>query len=1061
MPDDSTPRRRFSAITRREALGWLGGLIAAPAGAKQGRPPIVIKPNGGQPPIVLKPGGGLIPGGIIGANAAPGALPGLPVVRADDLLNVSVELVNLSFTGSGAGRKLQRTNTKPGDAFVVLHFPPQHIAEQTLPETNAGLPPAPAQPLKSLLASNSRVAFAVPANISSLPGNLEELLTALRAMPLTFSASATAAPPVANQTAIEVVYGLTISPLSTENKLRFVSAPVTLSGRTNLFTARFDGGTHGLGQFWRAVVASGGSPPFDAPLTLKDRQDLVALTGDAADVSAGRRIEAETLTLSALGAWSKLRYEAEPPPGSSLEAWTQHANMGRDQFVRVVRKGYLLPFGHRVSFVTISERKFLPSGSGAVATLVKRQFLIIRERERTFPTPNNAYTRVMPFRRVRIDIPQTPLLDPTWVRMGWPMVEGKDFRFPVTAWDDEGREVHFDLPMLFASADAGTAASTGPNIPTAIARYNTPPAGPDANKELLRHTGLPMGQKMSFAPASKPGDTAYETASLVWAVAGGVQQGNSILALPAAPPPGFVPVLFAATVALPGAQELYGKPVPLIIGYDELYIKNGFGGQVNVGEVLLRSATAVPLKLPGDTGGGLAAPNYTLTHLSRKLGPVAGKALGGGKFDVANIAKGTFNPTEYFGSVLDAKLLGTLTLGDLLNGITGILDDAPKMVRQEFPDKIEITQKWVTTRLPDKKLVFEKRGGCELALVATATTPISLSGPGTPTLTFSAALKNFDLALFGVVRLPFNVLSFSGEVGKKLDVVADMGQLQFGGPLAFINEVRKYIPASGFSDPPSLDISPSGVTVGYSLELPTVGVGVMTFENMALGAALTIPFTGQPVRFRFHFCERERPFHIICSFLGGGGFFALDIGADGIERIEASLEFGGGFSINLGVAAGAVSAMVGVYMVYTLANGGVELTGYVRIRGSLSILGIITISLEFYLALTYNSADGSAWGEASVKVEIEILFFSKTVSVTARRQFAGGKGTAMESLPERHYAALELEDGGFDDAEEAEFGQPPVFKPANQPKLHTNFGALRTKDILTTDQWTKYCKAFA
>lgn len=1045
MPDDSTPRRRFSAITRREALGWLGGLVAAPTAA-QGPPvvrpnqPPVIKPGG---PPIIKPGGGLVPTGPGGVLVGPGALSGFPVVRADDLLVASVELVNLSFMGSGQGRRLQRT--KPGDAFVILHFPPQHIAEQTLPETSAGLPAAPGQPLKGLLSGNSRVAYAVPANTASLPGNLEELLSAVRQFPLSSSGIAV------QQTSIEVVYGLTVAPI-TMSGVWFDSAPKTLSGRTSLWSMAFRPDSR-----WRATASTAGNPPFTAPLNQKDRQDLVALTGDAADTAAGRRIDAEMLTLSALGAWTKLRYDAEPPPGASLESWTQHANMGRDQFVRVVRRGYLLPFGHRVSFVTISERKFLPSGNGAVATLVQRQFLIIRERERNFPTPNSAHTRVMPFRKVRIDIPQTPLLDPTWLRMGWPLVEGKDFRFPVTAWDDEGREVHFDLPMMFASADSQTAASTGPSIAMAVQRYNTPPAGPDSARELLRHTAVPAGQKMSFAPASKPGDTAYETASLVWAVAGGPQQGNALFALPTPPPPGFVPVLFAATIALPGAQELYGKPVPLIIGYDELYIKNGFGGQVNVGEVLLRSAAAVPLKLPGDTGGGLAAPNYTLTHLSRKLGPVAGKALGGGKFDVASIGNGTFDPKDYFGLVLDAKFLGALTLGQLLEGITGGLGEAPKLIRQELPNEIRVTQQWETANLPAKKLIFERREGCKLALQATAVAPFT----GTPTMTFSATLTKFDLALFGVVRLPFNTLGFTGEVGKKLDVVADMGMLQFGGPLAFINEVRKYIPTSGFSDPPSLDISPSGVTVGYSLELPTVGVGVMTLENMVLGAALTIPFTGQPVRFRFHFCERERPFHIICSFLGGGGFFALDVGADGIERIEASLEFGGGFAINLGVAAGAVSAMVGVYMVYTVSKGGVELTGYVRIRGSLSILGIITISLEFYLGLTYNSTDGSVWGEASVKVEIEILFFSKTVSVTARRQFAGGKGTAMESLPERHYAALELEDGGWDEFEEVEPGQPPVFKPGNQPNLKLLNGALRTKDILTTDQWSKYCKAFA
>ena len=75
----------------------------------------------------------------------------------------------------------------------------------------------------------------------------------------------------------------------------------------------------------------------------------------------------------------------------------------------------------------------------------------------------------------------------------------------------------------------------------------------------------------------------------------------------------------------------------------------------------------------------------------------------------------------------------------------------------------------------------------------------------------------------------------------------------------------------------------------------------------------------------------------------------------------------------------------------TIDNGNsvTSLTGYVRINGALSVLGLITVSVMFYLGLEYNVTTGKAWGEATLMVKVEVLFFSKTVAITTRREFAG------------------------------------------------------------------------
>jgi hypothetical protein len=167
---------------------------------------------------------------------------------------------------------------------------------------------------------------------------------------------------------------------------------------------------------------------------------------------------------------------------------------------------------------------------------------------------------------------------------------------------------------------------------------------------------------------------------------------------------------------------------------------------------------------------------------------------------------------------------------------------------------------------------------------------------------------------------------------------------------------------------------------------------------------------------------------------GGGGFFAIELSPGGVELIEASFEFGGNFSMNIGVASGGIYLMAGVY--YKWEGGEAVLTGYVRCGGSLSVLGLITISAEFYLSLTYETAGNKVWGMAQLKVEIEILFFSIGVTLKVERQFAGSSDGARRMGGER-YAALAAQ--GLVPGDESP----------------------RFADLVTREEWTEYAEAFA
>ena len=122
---------------------------------------------------------------------------------------------------------------------------------------------------------------------------------------------------------------------------------------------------------------------------------------------------------------------------------------------------------------------------------------------------------------------------------------------------------------------------------------------------------------------------------------------------------------------------------------------------------------------------------------------------------------------------------------------------------------------------------------------------------------------------------------------------------------------------------------------------------------MTLSAALHLPFTGAPLSTKFEFSKKEDPFLVSVAMFGGGGYFGMEVTSEGIKSVEAALEFGGNISIDIGVASGGVYIMAGIY--FHLEEDNVVLSGYLRCGGSLEILGLISLSLEFYMELSYET----------------------------------------------------------------------------------------------------------
>ena len=278
-------------------------------------------------------------------------------------------------------------------------------------------------------------------------------------------------------------------------------------------------------------------------------------------------------------------------------------------------------------------------------------------------------------------------------------------------------------------------------------------------------------------------------------------------------------------------------------------------------------------------------------------------------------------------------------------------------------------------------------------LLVSVEAKVKQSNLSSSNISVNCSLKHFDLVLIApesFIELNFEKIEFSVGSAAKMDVDVLLSDIKFVGVLSFVETLRDLIPLDGFSDPPHLDISSKGIDAGYGISLPSITCGIFNLENVSLEAGFTVPFIGQAMSVRFNFCSREKPFLLTVYAIGGGGWFNITISPDGVQTLEAGFEFGASISVNLGVASGGVYVMAGIY--FRKENNDASLTGYFRMGGNLRVLGLINASIELHLSLTYESSTGKCTGRASLSVKVSVALFSKTVTVSCERKFAGSNG---------------------------------------------------------------------
>lgn len=989
------------------------------------------------------------------------------VVRADDLLALSFRFVNLRFDQAGTVPQLVRI-TAGQPAFIVVGLPPQHFVEQVfepIPAVDSN-PFVQTPPVPTLMAGPSRLAFRVPDTTLAIPFTLDALLDWNSFLP---SVSGNALPdppglagegpgpaePSDQETGIELPYALVLSPDATGRWGHSIPA-VTRNGVTELWHTRLgvgaaDGSRGGavdertlpsvraLGPSVIAQPHEGDAlgSPLDGPL----RAALIRATSDFSRRDGfphvARPITATHVTLTALGAFADLQASwdpGDPLSPTSFTDWRQVVALGRDQEVRKAEAGVLFPFGHRAALVEVVGRELqqTPAGGPGTSTdvLMRRTTLVVLESERDYDRVSAPSTAAlgdifhqMPLRRVRLTS-SVVTLDGAPGGAFVPAAGGQPFLFHLAAQDWAGGFVDLAMPLVFVPD--GT--------PWRDAMAPLQEAGPVP----LRGQQVALGREAPAAAGGLPVQTLQSAAQAVHHVALGGEApaaGAGATTLP-------VQALQFAAQAVEGDQHMPFFPyvskahvrIPVI---DRLV---GSASQVSAVTVTLTNPDSgtgqifaqladgpLALGIPTDKAGGLVTPNLSITGLSRTLGPVPPV--------LAQIAGGTFNPRDLFSAsgLGSSTLLGGIRLTEIISSVAD-LNQMPALVQSQLPGRVTTTFAWQPQlRLADPPpsdvpLRLNRGAPSVLAINATTSVAISLSGAaggpaptGEATAVVTGSLTNFALDFGNVVTVAFRALRFTAEKGKKVSLEPKGINVTFQNELQFLNELADIIPAGEFGDGAELTASPQGVVASYSLGLPSAGAGIFSLENIAFSAAVSLPFVERPASLRLAFSERAHPFLVTVAMIGGGGFFAIELDTTGVRSIEGAIELGANISIDLLVVSANVHVLGGFYFAMK-PDHTIDFFAYLRIGGAIELLGIAGVSIEIYLAMTYEPEfhPPSIGGRATVTIGVRLLMFTKTITMTA----------------ERHFAIPAHESGGPD--------PDPAFS-----------------DLMTVDDWRAYCRAFA
>jgi hypothetical protein len=876
--------------------------------------------------------------------------------RPDDQLLLGVAWSGLSFAGRDpTGAPVLEAGA---GATVVLTLPPQHVGEQVSPAGPSGAPALPPPDdhgvlvWRAALAGPSRIAFALDAGVRLTPtvAGILELIAGLAVLP-------SVDPAGPEQTAIELPWRFAVSP-GPGSVAAHAAHPVTAADVSALWRTRIVAASTDPAAGLRLVPVDRGLAESDDPFPVPLHRELRTRLYREAVGSPARadRLELSPIggTLRASGAWPGVR-------------WDHEAVLGRDMRVETVLGGVLFPLGHRAVYTELVQR-VVSAEAGNASVLCGTHVLAV-------PVPLRATPgRGFPFDTVVLEESAYADLGPVvWQRYPFGGAEvdtyfrplgtdGTPLLFPVrcTAGDDV---VRMRLPLIFVAdllpgADSLADAGLAERLSTVYGGAPVP---------------LP-GVSLDLARSAEPRDgDRHEVHELT--VNGDLVGGE------------YRPRLQALSVALPALRVLLGDDERRAVQYTEQFLTNGDGEDVLLRLVDGAGSINVGFNQHAERSGGLAVPQYAANALSRRFGPVNLGALPD--------AAGLVPSRALLGSA--ASLFGYPLL-DLIEGRM----PQPQIVSLPRPGGTPaIAMNWRDVRLQAHgPFVFDPLSALSIT--------VSQSGEGIAT---TCTLENFALLLpldRPQLRLRFASVTFTQEGSAPPRLELRGLAADFLNELRLLEELGDNVDLAGAGL--ALTASPTQITAAYRLPLAEVSAGAFVLRGIVFRAGVTVPFDGRPVSVSLGFASREAPFTLTVLMFGGGGYIDVELDHTGLRRLEAALEFGALVAVDFVVARAEVHALGGARYVLA-ADGSVSLGGYLRIGGCVDILGLVSVSLELCVSLSYQSDTKALVGRATLVIEIDLTLWSQSVELDTGEWVLAGGGAPTRMRYAAAGAPPALDDG--------------------------------------------------
>jgi hypothetical protein len=616
------------------------------------------------PPIAPEYANYLILGGVAaGATQVVLTSISMEVTRTVDMAVGSFTFQNCGVQQvGGGGLSFVQWGGDPQNQtpFVTVTLPPQHISEtayplndDNTPQGTLGPPPVPAR-----MAGATSLFMELQLE-GPTPLTAETLFDWTNNTLISPQAGVIGQPDPASAMVLELPYRLD---LSLDGDAGWVQQPTPApdAATSPLWHARLgvqQGRSDGDGLFvnersglqknarapWTYDTPGSASAFANEALTAGNRLDIVAESEQLAT-----EISIDHLILSPLGAWADLRLAS---PGSDLSAWTQLISQGRDQYVRAVNVGYLLPWGHIASVVRVAERRFC-SDSGNTAYLSTKEYIVVAEVTRTYMQQPNGAPMLRDAVLTQVDLLTqiTPAIDqatgvitvpgdgtgPAFV----PYVNGQPFLFHARVYDNDQlaqpprKTADTYLAAIFVDASSSDALITAAlnafntGSTTAATAQVAPHIDPLPTGSLVPgqistlSTAVLNGQKLALATSNVLGDTTHAISNLSMQVSSLVPTG-----VPwnlAAPISNFYPSLNQAMVSLPAVGLLTSAAASNVaVSYLPEYLNPLTDGS-NPVDAYMGLATPVAAALSGAKANGLVAPSLAISGLSRTFGALTG-----------------------------------------------------------------------------------------------------------------------------------------------------------------------------------------------------------------------------------------------------------------------------------------------------------------------------------------------------------------------------------------------------------------------------------------------------